>query len=152
MSNALASSAVQFKNESVLKEHLARKLRQGSLALLVGSGISLDIGLPSWEGLLTRMLEAEGVASPTLSADLLEEAELFERKYCKGDYGSFVEKVRTALYATAELSFHSLRQSDTLAAIAALVMASRRGSAVTVTFNGSEQEFDCLDACASLRA
>jgi hypothetical protein len=131
----IMATALHFQNESMVKDLLARQLRRGRLAILIGSGISRAFGLPDWEELIDRMFAAEGTVRPTDMTDLTMAAELLEKTNYNDLYADFLTSIHTALYLKANVTFRELRKSDVLAAVGALAIASRRGSAAVVIYN-----------------
>lgn len=134
MSDPVMATALQFTNEALVKDLLARQLRHGRLALLIGSGISRPFGLPSWEDLVDRIFSKKNDSRPA-GFDLTMAAELAEKRHYPGNRAAFESAVHQALYLDAKLSFRDLRRSDVLCAIGALVISSRRGSAAVINYN-----------------
>jgi hypothetical protein len=129
------TTASDFEDEDKLVEYLACQLRFGRLSVVLGAGISMNFGLPSWENLLERMFAAKKEAIPK-SESLERQAEFLRGKHFKNDTPGFLQLTHDCLYETAEVGFNELRKHPTLCALGALVMASQRGNASTViTFN-----------------
>lgn len=124
-----------YEHTDILNDYLARQLRQGSLAIVLGAGASCGFGLPGWEKLVDRMFQRASIAKPH---DLRPEmaAEKLLRSVFNNDRMQFASAVRDALYEGVSLAFDDLRKNDLLAAVGALAMASSRGSvAKIVSFN-----------------
>jgi hypothetical protein len=132
---SVARSRDSFEDRDMLIEILATQLFLGRLALVVGAGISMGFGLPSWEELVNRCFHLAGEIRPSgLSPEVASER-LFVDVF-KRDKLAFAEHVRRALYKGFNLSMSSLRGNPLLAAIGALSMASFRGKvARIVSFN-----------------
>jgi hypothetical protein len=107
--------------------YLAAALRDGSLNLFVGAGVSQPLGLPGWDALATRCADATGVV-PTagMSVELIMDA--VERGRSFGDYAALVH---TQLYKGVKFTSDIVRER-LLIALGALTMPSRRGSVDTV--------------------
>ncbi len=124
-----------WSSRETLIDFLAGQLAQGSLAIVLGAGASSGFGLPDWKGLVDRM------ASPTLKIELEgksveTQAEFLRSAVSGGDDERFREAIRQALYKTFDRSISALLSHQLLRAVAALTMASSRGSVGTVvTFN-----------------
>jgi hypothetical protein len=135
-------SFTDFTNRRDLARRLGECLCEGRLALLLGAGVSMKvvkpdsgpwIGLPSWPRLIQNLYGSDPL--PT-DIDLLTAAEDFLHDHCNDDEAVFKEAVRNALYSGGALDFVNLHSSRSLSAIAALIMASRRGRVSSVvTFN-----------------
>jgi hypothetical protein len=113
---------------------LARRLHEGKMALFLGAGIGMGIGLPSWPRLIKNLYWTRRKRPPT-GKDLAHAAELFLRNECHGRYREYVSAVRQALYQGITFDFARLHGSITLAAVCALAMSSRRGNAKVFTLN-----------------
>jgi len=113
-----------------LQKYLANQLNKGRLCIVLGAGISKSFGLPDWQTLIKNLYDEKG---KTLSNDnFMEAAEKYKTEY-QQDYISDVKK---ALYKDANIEFTQLTTQSTLAAIGALVMASKRGtSSKVITYN-----------------
>jgi hypothetical protein len=128
-------TADSFANPLLLRKYLGYQLLSGRLVLVLGAGISAPIGLPDWPQLLTRLYASKSAAPPA-DTSLERQAEYFRVTYYRDDKPAFLKAVHDCLYKDVAIDFNALRQNATLAAIAALVMASKRGSASSViTFN-----------------
>jgi hypothetical protein len=123
-----------FKNDDILTSFLAQQLDQGALAIVLGAGISIPLGLPSWPDLLQKLADKLTKALATgLGPDEQAEA-LFHASGLTAL--EFAEQVRALLYQGVDRSFSGLLNSHLLAALGALAMPSRRGSASEIiTFN-----------------
>jgi hypothetical protein len=132
----LMSNRADFDNESRLVEFLASQLRQGRIALFLGAGISKPFGLPLWDQLLQRLF-ASRQRKPNRKDKLEKQAEAFHSEFFATDHSGYVKAIHDALYdRSVRVDFEEMRRNATLAAIASLVMSSRRGRvAHVVTFN-----------------
>ena len=119
-------------DEGKLIEYLGGQLLRGRLALLLGAGVSVPFGLPSWECLLTRMSNNVGFGPLPDKADLLRRAQAIKDKHFSNDEDGFLELTHACLYDGVSVEMASLERHPLLSAIGSLVMASRRGSASRV--------------------
>lgn len=117
-----------------IQDILARRLLDGRLALFLGAGVSMGIGMPSWPRLI-RNLYWTKKKRPPAGKDLAHAAERFLRIQCNDRYSEYLTLVRRALYDGVAIDFSSLHRSWTIAAIGALAMSSKRGSAQVYTLN-----------------
>lgn len=119
---------------------LADRLREGTLVLVLGAGVSKGLGLPNWSELVVRLHQRTGLTPPmkveSLSAeDLHALIDTVRRQGCGGDRNILAEHVRLALYEGVSLA-DGLIGNELLIALGALMMGSRRGSIRrVVTFN-----------------
>lgn len=125
----------QWDNRNTLLNYLADQLAWGRLAIILGAGTSISLGLPNWPTLVKRLFEKASEPVPDESnLELL--AEHFRRTFFGNDHEGYVSAIHDALYKGVDVSFEALMKGSTLAAIGSLVMASHRGSAAeVVTFN-----------------
>lgn len=121
-----------WENRDAVIEHLAEQLNRGRLALFLGAGVSQNLGIPNWADLVTSVLVDKGEPPPATGDDLMAIMEDFQAKHFATDKVGYLNAVRVELYRKCSLGFASLRKNAVLSAIAALVMASSRGSASTV--------------------
>lgn len=127
--------ADDYENEDSLIDHLASELNHGRLALVLGAGISKPFGLPDWEELIDRMFAAKAITREK-SESLLNQAEYLKSTVFPRDLGGFLQLTHDCLYQSCDITFEKLRQNETLSAIGALVMSSRRGNVAEIlTFN-----------------
>lgn len=129
------TSRDDFADSETLVKYLASQLQRGRLALILGAGLSVPFGLPDWIGLINRLYEMQGAnVPPGQTPPRL--AEYFRVTYFPRDKPGYIRAVQQALYRGVNADFEVLRKNDTLAAIASLIMAPRRGSTSEVyTFN-----------------
>ena len=127
-------SVDDFENDSTLLNFLSDQLLGGNLTILLGAGISVYFGLPSWRELIERLFASKRSTVPNI--DQKRQAEYFRNKFYPDDKLGFLNAVKSALYQDVKADFDVMRGHTTLAAISSLVMASKRGSASEViTFN-----------------
>jgi hypothetical protein len=141
--STLMQQADGWYDDAILTKFLAGQLRRGRIAIILGSGISTPFGLPDWKALLIELFRRgaeEAKAAGTLEVDrpddftFAKQAEIFKLSVCERDEKRYRAAIRQALYKNVDADFWTMR--PTLAAVGALVMASRRGSAShVVTFN-----------------
>lgn len=113
---------------------VAEHLYNGSLALVLGAGVSADLGLPTWMTLVQRCLESAGM---TFDSDKLPERHGLYMDDLEDtvDRHEYTNRVATALYEGVNLG-SDICQSRLLIALGALMMGSRRGSVrEVITFN-----------------
>lgn len=117
-----------WKDRGQVVDHLAKELTRGRLALFLGAGVSQFYGLPSWTVLVDRMCELHGEPHVVPGAEVTKIGAL-KAKYYKGQPARFIKDVKQALFQGISVDFGKIRQNDLLAAIGALLLASKRGSA-----------------------
>jgi len=120
-----------WENETMLVEYLAQQLIAGRLGLFLGAGVSQFYGLPDWDTLMDRLCKKNGEAFGPKD-DAIAKAGYLRANYYRNDRERFKKDLSGALYEDKVLDFATIRQNPTLAAIGALVMSSKRGSAAKV--------------------
>lgn len=122
-----------FEAQTEATKYLADHLGSGSLALVLGAGVGIPLGFPSWDGLVRRCFELQALEPPGQNLEL--EASRLE-EHCKRNKIELRDVVHAGLYSGGRPSSRELTSSLRLSAIGALLMGSRRGSVQTViTFN-----------------
>lgn len=125
-----------WTDRSAVVEHLARELVRGRLGLLLGAGVSAPLGLPDWGQLAARVCLAAGEPDTGAADDPISRIGAVRIRKYRDNTARFLQDVRKALYEGVNLNFETLRSSDLLVAIGALVTSSIRGSAShVITFN-----------------
>jgi len=135
----LSLSLQYYQDEENAKDYLAESLHRGSLALVLGAGISMDLGLPSWPELVRRCAESRGLswqeidtAKPSALALQIVANRIEADATNDVDFAKTVER---ALYDKVELTPDSV-VPKLLLALGALIMSSRRGAVSKVlTYN-----------------
>ena len=121
-----------WSQEDVLVSHLAHELHRGRLGLFLGAGLSAFYGMPQWSELVNRLAARVGAPLMKPGDDPILKVGAIRAKYYANRKAAFLADVREELYRGKVVDFDSIRQNDTLAAIGALVMSSKRGSASKV--------------------
>lgn len=117
-----------FENKAALQDAVAQMLKHGRVGLFLGAGISLQLGLPDWSGLVEGLYRRARLKRPRAANDLLRQAEFIKGTVYTDSDEKFAAAVRAELYRKAKTDFTSLRNNLTMVAIATMVMSSRRGS------------------------
>jgi hypothetical protein len=118
------NAAGALENDALLIEYLAKHLSVGRLAIILGSAIGRNFGLPDQITLLNRMFRLKGQKPPT-DLDFTRGIECFRERCCSGSNEELFAVMQTALYKDISTSFEDLRHNEFLAAIAALVARMR---------------------------
>lgn len=103
-------------------EYLGKKLKQGSLSLLVGAGASNAFGLPNWSKLVERCCQGEVEFTGQLEADIKNLKNQLKKKgseYPK----NYLLKIRSALYEDVFIDFFDSNK-ELLIAITTLIITS----------------------------
>ena len=127
------------------QECLARHLRDGSLALFLGAGVSQDSGLPGWYELVSRLRRDVGLSPPAPDAGTRELQLAVDkvRAKCRSD-SEYRQKVREHLWSGIDELSPSILRKDLLAALGALLTGSARGTvrcAVTLNYDNILESF-----------
>jgi hypothetical protein len=125
----------QLSNPVVLKRFLAQQLKRGQLVLVIGAGVSMDMGLPGWETLVDKLSGVSGVARD-LRLDLRRQAEAIRLAAYRDQPEAFLRAVQRSLYEGLSLDFDKIRRSELLGAVAAISMhGARSWTSSVITFN-----------------
>ncbi|NDV57019.1 SIR2 family protein [Bacteroides sp. 519] len=124
-----------WEDRSSLVKYLANKLKDNSLSLVLGAGVSNAFGLPGWAELITTI--EHRIPFKCNSDDVYEKGnELRDYFEEHGGYSLYLDAVQAALYKEIKDDFEELNDRKILDAIAALCIPSRRGSVKDIiTFN-----------------
>lgn len=135
---------INFANRAALTKFLGKVLAEGRLAVFLGAGISAQLqetspgvwfGLPQWDKFIDNLYAGKKTKRPK-GADSLRAAEAF-RSTCSTN-AEYRSAVQAALYKGFNADITQLHKNPTLAAIGALVAASRRSNVsrlVTLNFD-----------------
>lgn len=126
-----------FQDRASLVKRVGSRLYRQQIALVLGSGLSANLKLPTWPKLIDSMFILSGKTAPATLVNLDKKAEYLFRDVCKKDNVKFNALVRKALYPSkAKLSPRDLEGCRLLFAITTLVSPSLRGSvSEVITFN-----------------
>lgn len=130
----MAKSMIQmhdWENESSLIQHLAEQLIRGRLTIFLGAGISLEFGLPNWEGLVKGLCDQVGHTFSS-KINLTTTISAIKEDHFNGNEKAYIAAIGRVLYKNATMDFKDLSSSATFRALGSLVMASARGGVSTV--------------------
>lgn len=126
-----------YDDEGEVRNYLAHQLLDGQLAMFLGSGATVGLGLPQWDDLIESAFARKSATRPEKLSNE-DAAEYLLWDVCGGDADMFHEVLRQALYERIDATGlrAQLRQNPLLQALGSLFMPSRRGSIRNVvTFN-----------------
>lgn len=124
----MVKSTNLWNNKKSVAKELAKFLFSGKLLLVIGAGASYDVGVPLWDGLLSKLYSGVGMRRDKKSS-FGDQAELLrESRHYKGNEKKFRNDIQTILYKNVKVDFKDLNKSNLLQAIGAIVMSSTRGS------------------------
>jgi hypothetical protein len=128
------TSPAQFLDDNALSDYLASELRNARLALILGSGISADFRLPTWDALVDACCKSKGITIPPVRGDNRDLAESVRVACANQD--EYLDVVQQNLFKGVDIRLEALRMNPTLSALGSLVMSSVRGSvADVITYN-----------------
>jgi hypothetical protein len=128
---------------------LAAAVDGGGVTLVLGAGVSLEMGVPNWRGLVLAVWKAvettneERAAVENLASQAQSLPMLFELAEQRLGFERFIETLRSAIYAQAPAQRTRVDEQTTLGAIADVISEDHRLGAVrriarVVTFNADE--------------
>jgi hypothetical protein len=111
------------------QEYLSQRLRNGTLILFLGSGITQGLGLPSWIALTNQLRNKVGLGPISLSsgASQLQIAVDDVRRKCK-DFSTYKELIKSSLYEGMPSLSYDILKNDLFIALGGLLMGSKRGN------------------------
>ena len=137
------------KRRETPRNRLAAAIEGGGITLVLGAGVSLELGVPNWRGLVLKLWSTidlttkERAAVEKLAAEAQALPMLFELGASRLGLDAFVEALRSALYADAARGLGFDDTGTTLGTIAQTVsddhrLGAERRIARVVTFNADE--------------
>lgn len=124
-----------WREEDWVKNFLAEQLTRRRLSLVIGAGVSVGLGLPTWTALVDHLFE-KAKLSPVHGQSIEVAAEDVLTRGFANDRIKFAEAIREAMYARVNANPKLVETSELMSALGALVMSSARGSVSNVvTFN-----------------
>src|SRR5438876_11507409 len=85
-----------FTTDEGLAWSAAGHLIRGRVALVLGAGVSMPFGLPSWKTLIERLYKTARSKPPR--EDAKRQVEQFRESYCAGSDARLIEAVGRVLY------------------------------------------------------
>lgn len=135
-----------FMEPNIAEEYLAEHLRQGTVALMLGAGVSVSTGLPRWNALVEACEAEVGITPPSSkrsARELMGAIDGVKRRL--RDFGredELLDIVRSHLYPQTFLDNgaypDTVLQDRMLIALGTMVMSSSRGSVsqvITLNFD-----------------
>jgi len=115
-----------WDNRDAVVSYLAEQARKGRLLLCLGSGVSVPFGLPNWEELLDEL--AGDRASEMNSDDVMPsaKAEFLLKEIFYENHKDLIAKIREIFYAKRVIGIGSLKHSELLLGIIALLSIMAR--------------------------
>lgn len=129
-------NAAHWEVEDNVIAFLTKQLKGSTISLVLGSGISTKFGLPDWDTLITRLANGKSLPDDFYDLTAKQQASYIKTKLFSNNEKALNSKIRDVIYENAKLDFETLQSSKLLVSLAALIMASSRGSVSNVvTFN-----------------
>ncbi len=122
--------SVLKSDHNLVANIIANIIHEGSLALVLGAGVSRGLGFPTWENLVVECAKIVGIENQIdVSSDtkIRESTNTIERKF-KNNYEQYLDTVHQALYKSVSYSINGIIKNELLIALGALSMPSARGS------------------------
>jgi hypothetical protein len=122
----------ELSKEELAVPTLARHLRQGSLALFLGAGVSCSVGLPSWKALVIALAKAMSLNADHLDEGRITASELLDlvesvKQACRKEGVALNAQILQLLYERTNFA-EIAPDSDLLRAICSLICGGGRGS------------------------
>lgn len=135
--------------EETPRSRLAAAVDGGGITLVLGAGVSLEMGVPNWRGLVLTVWKAikatdeERAAVAILANQAQSLPMLFELAEQRLGFETFTETLRAAIYGEATAERARTDEGTTLGTIAHVIsedhrLGSARRIARVVTFNADE--------------
>ena len=125
-------------NKEIAIDRLSFYLKEGTLVLFLGAGVSIELGLPNWVTLLNMVREKKGLSPISASsAENLQSAADEVRRIINAD-AEYFNIIKECLYSKMPVLSSSILENRLLITLGTLFMSSRRGSVkrvVTLNFD-----------------
>nr|WP_321406240.1 SIR2 family protein [uncultured Carboxylicivirga sp.] len=120
-----------WQSPTEARDILSKTLKSGQLGLLLGAGVSFDLGIPGWETIAKRCYDKSNISdkidiplnpNTQILGDIMDDV-----KDCFTNEDEYLELVSNCLYDGIELDFETAKKT-LLIAISSLIVGKSRGS------------------------